>query len=197
MPSQHVARSEGEQELTTTVHWLVAQRRMAMLWLGRIEALLGRPWPEVTRLLPLASATLLRALAQYGSPAILAANPAAAAQLRRWARQRMAAETAAAVVASAGATLGVRMGEMSGRVCRAMRCKRWRPGGRCGKASGGCVPWPRIRRCCKPRGVWWVCRRRVCCGVGVGDPRVPVESCGNVRELAAACLCWGREQGYL
>jgi transposase len=111
-PWPYVARSGWEQELAACVDWLTAQRRIAMLWLGRIEALLGRHWPEVTRLLPVSSATLLRALAHYGGPAALAADGAAAARLQRWGRQRLRATMVAQLVAGAGTTVGVRLGEV-------------------------------------------------------------------------------------
>jgi hypothetical protein len=61
----------------------------------------------VTRQLSVASASLLRALAYYGSPAALAADTGAAARLERWGRQRLSADTVAQVVASARTTLGV------------------------------------------------------------------------------------------
>jgi transposase len=111
-PWPYRTRSEWEQELAASVDWLTAQRRIAQLWLGRLEALLARHWPEVTRQLPVSSATLLRALAHYGSPAVLAADAGAAARLAGWGRQRLAVDTVAQVVASAGATLGVRLGEV-------------------------------------------------------------------------------------
>jgi transposase len=109
-PWPYRVRSEWEQELGACVRWLTAQRRIAMLWLGRLEGLLARHWPEVTRRLSVASTTLLRALAHYGSPAALAADAGAAARLARWGRQRLQADTVAEVVASARATLGVRLG---------------------------------------------------------------------------------------
>ena len=111
-PWPYLARSEWEQELGACVRWLTAQRRIAMLWLGRLEALLARHWPELTRLLSVASATLLRLLAHYGSPAALAADGAAAARLGRWGRQRLAAQTVAQVVARARTTVGVQLGEV-------------------------------------------------------------------------------------
>jgi transposase len=111
-PWPYLARSEWEQELGACVRWLTAQRRIAMLWLGRLEGLLARHWPEVTRQLSVASASLLRALAYYGSPAALAADTGAAAQLERWGRQRLSADTVAQVVASARTTLGVRLGQV-------------------------------------------------------------------------------------
>ena len=111
-PWPYRARPEWEQDLAGCVDWLTAQRRIAMLWLGRLEAFLGRHWPEVTRRLTVSSATLLRALAHYGSPAALAADAAAAARLGRWAHQRLSAATVAEIVASAQATVGVRLGEV-------------------------------------------------------------------------------------
>jgi transposase len=111
-PWPYVARPEWEQELASCVDWLVAQRRIAMLWLGRIEALLARHWPEVTRRLSVSSGTLLRMVAYYGSPAALAADSEAAAQLRRWGRQRLSAERVAQVLAGARTSVGVRLGEV-------------------------------------------------------------------------------------
>ncbi len=111
-PWPYVARPEWEQELAACVDWLTAQRRIAMLWLGRLEALLARHWPEVTRQRAVSSATLLRALAHYGSPAAVAADAAAAARLGRWARQRLSAAAVAQRVAGARASVGVRLGEV-------------------------------------------------------------------------------------
>jgi transposase len=111
-PWPYVAKDEWAQELAACVDWLVAQRRIAMLWLGRIEALLARHWPEVTRRLSVSSATLLRLVAHYGSPAAVAADSAAAARLGRFSRQRLNAETVAQVIGSARTTVGVRLGEV-------------------------------------------------------------------------------------
>jgi transposase len=111
-PWPYVARSEWEQELASCVDWLAAQRRIALLWLGRLEALLARHWPELTRQLPVSSGALLRMVAHYGSPAALAADGDAGARLRCWGRQRLSAARVAQVVASAGTTAGVRLGEV-------------------------------------------------------------------------------------
>lgn len=107
-----MARPAWEQALAACVDWLTAQRGIAMLWLGRLEALLARHWPEVTRLQPVSSATLLRALARSGGPAARAADGKAAEQLQRWGRQRLRAEMVARLVASARTTVGVRQGEV-------------------------------------------------------------------------------------
>jgi hypothetical protein len=83
VPWPYVAKGLWEQELACAVEWLDAQRQIYGMWLNRLEALLARHGPEATRLLKLSSATLLRVLARYGSLAALAADPAAAAQLRQ------------------------------------------------------------------------------------------------------------------
>ena len=111
-PWPYVARSAWEQELAGQVDWLVAQRRIAMLWLGRLEGLLARHWPELTRQLALSSATLLQVVAHYGSPAALAADGAACRRLTRWGRGRLRAAKVAQVVAAAATTVGVRLGEV-------------------------------------------------------------------------------------
>jgi transposase len=101
-----------EQELAYQADWLDAHRRVLVMWLGRIEARLARHWPEAAQVLDLSSATLLRALAQYGGPAELAADPKAVAQLRQWGGRWLAAEKAQRLVAAAAATIGVRQGEV-------------------------------------------------------------------------------------
>src|SRR5262245_5360956 len=68
----YAPRPLWEQELAYWVDWLDAQRRLLALWAGRLEALLARHFPEATRVLKLTSATLLHAVAYWGSPAALA-----------------------------------------------------------------------------------------------------------------------------
>jgi transposase len=75
---------ELEADLAYWVDWLDAQQRIQVLWLGRLEGLLARHWPEATRLLELNSVTLLKTLAHYGGPTKLAADPAAAERLAGW-----------------------------------------------------------------------------------------------------------------
>jgi transposase len=104
-----------EQEVAYWVEWLEVQRQIYGVWLGRLEALLARHWPEVTRVLKVSSATLLRLLAHYGGPAALAADPGAAQRLGRWGRRWLRAEKVEQVLASAKTTLGVRLGVMEQR----------------------------------------------------------------------------------
>jgi transposase len=114
----YVAKEAWEQELVSWVEWLDAQRQIYGTWLNRLEALLARHWPEATRLLKLSSATLLRLLARYGSPAALAADPAAAAQLGRWGKSFLRQAKVQEVLASAQRTQGVRPGEVERRRVR-------------------------------------------------------------------------------
>lgn len=105
------AASPFAAELTATVGWLDVQQSIMQLWLGRLEGLLARHWPEATRLLALGSGTLLRLLAHYGGPAGVAADEQAAAMLSRWGRVFLKPAKIAAVLASARTTIGVRMNQ--------------------------------------------------------------------------------------
>lgn len=102
--------SELEQELAYHVDWMDAQRRQMMLWCGRVEGLLSRHWPEATRIVKLASATLLQCLARYGGPSGLAAAPDALAHVQRFGGKYLSAAKALALVDSARQTAGVVMG---------------------------------------------------------------------------------------
>ena len=103
------AVSPREAEMTVEVIWLDTQQSILQLWLGRLEALLARHWPEATRLLGLTSGTLLRALAEYGGPAVLAGDKEATARLARWGGRFLKAEKIEAVLESAHQTVGVRV----------------------------------------------------------------------------------------
>ncbi len=101
---------EWEQELAYGVDWLVAQRQMLGIWQGRLEGLLGRHWPEATRVLKLSSVTLLRALSHYGSPQALTADEEAAARLRKWGGKFLKESKIERLLAAARTSVGVRMG---------------------------------------------------------------------------------------
>jgi transposase len=104
------APSEHDQRLAMAVEWTDAQRRLANLWGGKLEALVARHWPEASAILPVSSATLLRALERWGGPAALAADPEAADRLRRWGGRYLSAAKVGALLASARATVGVVQG---------------------------------------------------------------------------------------
>ncbi len=97
-----------DAEMAYWVDWLDAQQRIQMLWLGRIESLLARHWPEVTALLELTSVTLLAALAHYGGPPKLAADEAARQRLAGWGGPMLKTKKIEKVLESAGGTVGVR-----------------------------------------------------------------------------------------
>ncbi|MFN0055442.1 MAG: transposase [Planctomycetales bacterium] len=99
-------------ELLQDVQWMDTQQDILQLWLGRLEALLARHWPELTTLLELNSATLLRLLIEYGGPRAVCADVEASANLKQWGRTLIKPEKIAAVVESARTTQGVRMEPM-------------------------------------------------------------------------------------
>lgn len=99
---------ETGQEMAYHVDWMDAQRRQYAMWLGRLEGLLARHWPEATRWMELSSGTLLRALNRYGGPAGLAGDKKASAELARWGRVYLTAEKIRGLIGSAHASMGVR-----------------------------------------------------------------------------------------
>lgn len=103
----HRSAKEEEAELAYWIDWLDAQQRVRQFWQGRLEGLLARHWPELTRLLGLSHVTLLELLAHYGGPAALAADDEAARRLSSWARLAIHSPKIVNVLASARSTVGV------------------------------------------------------------------------------------------
>jgi transposase len=104
-----VPPSPWEAKLVRHVEWLDTQQDILVLWLGRIEGLLARHWPELTSLLKLNSATLLRLLAHYGGPAAVANCAEARQRMRDWGRVGLSDKKIQSVLESARRTVGVRM----------------------------------------------------------------------------------------
>ena len=102
--------SDSDAELAYWVDWLDAHQREQVMWLGRLEGLLARHWPEATETLPLSSVTLLRTLERYGGPAGLASDAAAADQLARWGGRYLKREKIDELLRGATTSLGVRTG---------------------------------------------------------------------------------------
>jgi len=107
---KYQAADAWQQELAYWVEWMVGHRQVLAMWQGRLEGLLGRHWPEATRVLKLSCVTLLRVLKEYGSPQALAADRHAAEQLRRWGGKYLGVDKIEALLAGARASVGVRAG---------------------------------------------------------------------------------------
>jgi transposase len=107
---KYQAAEAWQQELAYWVEWMVGHRQVLAMWQGRLEGLLGRHWPEATRVLKLSCVTLLRVLKEYGSPQALAADPQAAEALGRWGGKYLAASKIEALLAGARTSVGVRAG---------------------------------------------------------------------------------------
>jgi transposase len=103
------APGELEQELRYWVRRLDGAQRVKQVWGGKVEALLARHWPGVTRLVAGTSATLAGALARWGGPAALAADPEAAEALRELGGHYLSEAKVAALIESAKSPGGVRM----------------------------------------------------------------------------------------
>jgi len=108
-PWSYIQPSDEEARIAAEVDWLDAQQDIFQTWLGRLESLLARHWPEATKILKLTSVTLIRVLVHYGGPAELSEDDEAAQQLRRWGGPFLKEEKIQKLCASAEATVGVRM----------------------------------------------------------------------------------------
>jgi transposase len=104
-----VPLSEWEAKVERQVAWLDTQQDILVVWLGRIEALLARHWPELTSLLKLNSATLLRMLAHDGGPAAVAGCTEAQKRIRKWGKVGLSEKKIQALLDSSRDTVGVRM----------------------------------------------------------------------------------------
>ncbi|OPZ76559.1 MAG: Transposase IS116/IS110/IS902 family protein [Actinobacteria bacterium ADurb.Bin444] len=100
--------SETEREMAYWVDWMDAQQRQYVMWLGRLEALVSRHWPEAREWLKLSSGVLLRVLHEYGGPAKLCGDGQAAQRLACWGRRYLQAAKIRGLLESARQSLGVR-----------------------------------------------------------------------------------------
>jgi transposase len=98
----------GAEELRHEIEWMDAHQQSQTRWLGRIEGLLGRFWPEVSAILPVSSATLLNVLAYYGGPQRMAEDPEAMKRLTRWGGAKLTKKKIQKLLESAAKTVGVR-----------------------------------------------------------------------------------------
>jgi transposase len=110
-PWPHEPPSETQSLMCHLVDWMDGHSRMHKLWIGRLEALLARHWPEASSCMDIGSGALLRALKHYGGPAALSRDAHALKNLVRWGGPMLNSAKAAALVESAGRTLGVRQNQ--------------------------------------------------------------------------------------
>jgi transposase len=107
------APSPADEELFYWVDWLDIHQGQEIQWLGRLEALLARYWPEATQWLALRSETLVRILLEYGGPGGVREDAQAEQRIARWGGPLLAAEKVAGLVQSARDTVGVRMSSLA------------------------------------------------------------------------------------
>jgi transposase len=101
--------SELEQQMHYWVDQLDAAHRVQQVWMGRLESRLARHWPEVCAVLKLSSPTLLKSLQRWAGPTALAADPQAAATLRRFSHEMLEDLTIDRLIDEAKQTVGVDM----------------------------------------------------------------------------------------
>jgi transposase len=108
-------RPAQDQAMRYWVRKLDTQQRIKQIYCGKLEALLARHWPEAQRVMKQANGTLPRAVARWGTPAALAADPAAAKALANIGGHWLRPEKIAALMEAARSTIGVRMSDWMAR----------------------------------------------------------------------------------
>ncbi len=101
------ADSESLQQVKHQFCRMDCYRTEHVRWIGRLEGLLAKHWPELTRSLRLSSVTLLQLLIHYQSPSRMAADPDTARRLRGWGGAKLNDKKIAQLIESARRTCGV------------------------------------------------------------------------------------------
>ncbi len=103
-------RDEAQREMAVARHRMDEWTSSWIRNVSRLEALLGRVWPELGQHLSLTSASALQLLAEFGGPReVSQAGPAAGLVLRRVGRSFLSQKSIDGVLASAEVSLGVPM----------------------------------------------------------------------------------------
>lgn len=102
-----VADSETQQQIKHQFCRMDCYRTEQVRWIGRLEGLLAKHWPELTKYLQLNSVTLLQLLIEYEGPMRMAADPGAARRLRGWGGSKLHDQKISQLLESARATCGV------------------------------------------------------------------------------------------
>ncbi len=103
--------NETESEIKYIVANLIDGGKDLQRLQGKLEGLLARYWPGITKIIPLTSKTLLKLLYHYGGPEGLRNDKESAAMIRKFSCGRMTAERTGKIVVSARTTSGVRQGQ--------------------------------------------------------------------------------------
>jgi transposase len=100
--------TEEENEMKYIVAKITDSHKDLTRLRGKLEGLLARHWPEITKILPLTSITLLKLLKQYGGPHKLQSDSEAVATIRRFSFGTVAGKRGERIIECAKSTNGVR-----------------------------------------------------------------------------------------
>lgn len=112
-------RPQEDQAMRFWIRKLDTAQRIKQVYCGKLESLLARHWPELFALLKQSGPTATQALARWGDPRQLAADPEAATLLKDFGGRYLTDEKIQQVIATARSTLGVRMNAWEARELRA------------------------------------------------------------------------------
>jgi hypothetical protein len=104
-----MALSETDLAIKHQVLRLNAFGKQSTQWIGRLEGMLAKHWPELTGLLKLPRFTLQKICQHYGSPTALVCDDKARQQLRQWGGCWLTFSKIEAILESARTTAGLPM----------------------------------------------------------------------------------------
>ena len=110
-PWPYTPLTEIEQVIGHQVVRLNVFRNQSNQWVGRLEGMLAKHWPELTGLLDLSRVTLLKICSHYGSPAQLVCDGDARQQLRDWGGNLLSFAKIDAILESARTSVGLPMSQ--------------------------------------------------------------------------------------
>ena len=108
-PWPYTPLSETELAMKHQVARMGCFRAQSNQWIGRLEAMLSKHWPELSSLLKITRVTLQKMCQHYGSPAQLIQDENARQQLRGWGGSLLTFTKIDAILESARTTSGLPM----------------------------------------------------------------------------------------
>ena len=83
--------------------------REQVQWSGRLESMLARHWPELSRLVKPTGVSMLSVLLKYGGPDVIAASVGVTEEIMAWSKGKISEAKASSILHSARGTLGIPM----------------------------------------------------------------------------------------
>jgi transposase len=109
VPWPYVSPSDELAEIGFQVRRMEVFQGEIVRWSGRLESLLAKYWPELSKLVKPGRISILSLLLKYAGPEFVAISETAVDEITSWSKAKMWEAKACSIVRSAETTLGVPM----------------------------------------------------------------------------------------